>query len=852
MATSTGTVDFGGWEPPKKKTKQTSKTTRSSFLDPKLDTGLPSARNDIAVPYLIGRRIIENPNTIWNSVPRTTVTTVETVTEEMYVDFTGNINGSLNNVGVTAPGTTTTMTGTISLKDIIGSRPDEDEVGSNTVVTVENVESRFDFAMCLCLGPSVRLLAVYDENRNKINSQSDTSPNSNDSLDAWRDSQVVNQKAAEMKFYNGAWGQPRDPTILAAEGANKTPAFRGFCYCVFKDAVISEDTIALPYAFDVYRTPDYLELEGDNTNSDHDVNIATAMYEILVSEWSMVGLLSGYVDKESFKVAGIRLAQEENYCTVFMTATSQAKAILGVLSDQAYGALRWNALIKKIQFVLFRNDFEIDDLPLFNEDNLTDVTSIEKDHWISLPKAIQVDFPNRAKFYENTPAIVGLAKSNGEYGRKTEKISYETICKASIAWPVAAREFARAAAPMLTADLQTNRAGASLMPGDVVAVEWPEIYPGKIPFRVVKTKEKGTLLDTTTITVEQAFSPIVNTSYGILEDLAVPTNEDFTPPTGIVGFPVPLYLARYRKPTFVDPVDSYSDNAIYWNVVARDGPSAFKLINYLSKEVVIGKGLKAVTATLIDPMGKMDGYSEGQIGSIMVKPGLNWTNFKSNPTEKQGFFIIGNEIFRYSGALPGDEDGVLITTMYRGLIDTVAEDHAADDEIIFFGDLGTITSYGYDVTDGSQFFEVFASNGKTTSLNSNPVELVPEQRANLPACPQNAMVSDITGDNHYPRPDGPQTVERGEQYYVSWLQRNYLAAQYTDRETERAPTGTTYTLTLRVGGYSAGLGSAISGSEHLVTIPGAAALGNGQIEIKATNANGDSAFVEFVAVTVTA
>lgn len=837
------------------KTKQSRST--DTFLDPTIDTGLPSVRNDVAVPYLIGRRMVDTPNTIWNSVPRTTVTTVKTTTQGANFPFSGSL--STGSSGGTSRGTSPsgkkTWTGSVTYGDV-GS-------ADKTEITVEKVETRFDFAFGLCLGPDVWCLAVLDENKNVLHKnppdQETEDPNSSWVVDQWGGSlgelpvtPGTEGMSKDLRFYSGSWDQPVDPTILRWEGAKRTPAFRGTCYAVFKDAIIAEDgTYALPYAFDIYRTPDPLGLGGDNRNKDYDVNIATALWDILTSEWGMLGVNPAYLNKSSFVDCGHALADENNFCTVWMTQTAQAKSILGLLSDQAYGALRWNASARSLDFILFRDDYVIDDLPVFDKDNLEDVTSLSKDHWVTLPKTIQVDFPNRAKNYEVMPAIVGLSKTNGEFGGRSEKFNFETISDPKTALVVASREFARSASPTLSADLQANRDGATVLPGDVVAVNWPEIYPAKIPFRVTKTKEKGSLLDTTTLSVEQAIFPIVATAYGPAKDLAKISAEEVEPPSAVDAFAAPLFLARYNTTQFVPPIDSFEDNAMYPFVIVREGIPSFQAQLHTDNSVVLPLGYLNPQAKLKAELTRMEGYDSGTLGILTVTPVAGFDTFIEEPEENESYFKIGNELFRYDFAGKTGDDYVLFNVQ-RGLVDTVAEDHAADDEVLFLGSLSNLSSFGYDVDETTLWFDIFGYNGKILSTTATPLIFPTEQRANLPACPQNGMVSLTEGANTYPRPDGPQDVHSfWDKYYISWRERDYLSPTFTARGDNKPAAGTTYDVDLRVGMTVAHLATNLAATELETMIPVGFPGGIGQIEITAKNSNGASLFKEFISVNVT-
>ncbi len=56
----------------------------------------------------------------------------------------------------------------------------------------------------------------------------------------WADGRLINKSAVNVRFYGGGEDQTADPKILAVEGANHAPAYRGLAYIVF-DEMLLED-----------------------------------------------------------------------------------------------------------------------------------------------------------------------------------------------------------------------------------------------------------------------------------------------------------------------------------------------------------------------------------------------------------------------------------------------------------------------------------------------------------------------------------------------------------------------------------------------------------------------------------
>lgn len=822
-------VDFSN----QSRTRQTKSVSR--YVDPTKESDVPEAQAGIPVPYLIGRRRITRPNTIWTGVPKTEKTTFKSQRDPFQVGLSTTHNtqqGPQKRVYVMS-----------------NADPSENE-------ELTELKSYVAFAVAFCLGPDVRLFELYDNQDTRLWAAS--------SLEfAAESGDVVTPTSQEnyknLTFYGGNFDQPVNNLIKSQEGADKTPAFRGTSYVLVNEALIDTDNKIYGLRAECYRVPDPLTLGDDNKNATYDVNIATAIYDILTNPWGGVGIDPGYIDLPSFAGPGAVLASEGNFCSVLISNKTNVKSVLAGLCDQAYGALRWNAGLKKIQFILFREDWNIDTIPLFNEDNLADIVGVSKDTWYFLPQSFELKFLDRKDRYKQTPALVGINRTSAEHAKRGESDTMDTICEADNAIKVAAREFGRRATPILSAELQANRDANSVLPGEVVKATWARNNLSNFPFRVTNVKEAGSLLNTIILTVEQASLPFTKTTYGVPENLANENGEVVTSPETGNAYAVPFFIANRRDISLFPPLNDFDDNFVFWNIIATGGSGSFTA-NYadagtgLTYELV-NSGNTSTTATLVAAMGELDGYTTNEIASVVVTPGSEWSRFDFIPDSATfaNVFSIDGEWFTYNTATDNGDGTVTLNDVQRGLIDSVPSAHAMGAVVVFFPSFYNLTRIGLDVAGGPVTLSLQGDNGFTIDFTTLDITAPATARGNRPAAPFNAMIAAGTGANMYPRPASGQTAARSSSYYVSWRQRNRrnTTSIVPPNGASEATTGTTYNIDLVVGAYSASLATGVSGTEANVTIPAGATTGAGKIEITAVDAQGNSVFKAFVSVNVT-
>src|SRR6056297_1913564 len=120
----------------------------------------------------------------------------------------------------------------------------------------------------------------------------------------------------DCEFYVGNTTQTAD-AYLTAQLGETPPGFRGTCYLVFKGGYIGTSPNIQPWAFDVRRIPDGLNLAveqpGDESvNGGDDANPMNVIYEILTdTDWGLK-IPTANIDVTNFRTAAATLASENN------------------------------------------------------------------------------------------------------------------------------------------------------------------------------------------------------------------------------------------------------------------------------------------------------------------------------------------------------------------------------------------------------------------------------------------------------------------------------------------------------------------------------------------------------------
>src|SRR5690606_25296342 len=209
----------------------------------------------------------------------------------------------------------------------------------------------------------------------------------------------------EIIFHGGAFDQAQDPyleEVANLDGDTPTPGYVGVAYIILK-AVSVSDISAL--AFEVERFPNVLGLASGTNKSGDDINVVSAIADIITSDWGGCGQDVSLIDTDNFLAIASKLAAEGNFCSLINGALASGIDLLRPLLNQARGVLFVNPEIGKYQLKLLR--FPLDRsgaLRLYDNDTIS-IDTLSKPSWGDVPSAIKVEYTERSYNYSTIPVV---------------------------------------------------------------------------------------------------------------------------------------------------------------------------------------------------------------------------------------------------------------------------------------------------------------------------------------------------------------------------------------------------------------------------------------------------------------
>lgn len=489
-----------------------------------------------------------------------------------------------------------------------------------------------------------------------------------------------------LRFYTGGFTQGINAYYADKRGEAVT-AYRGTSYIVLEHPNIGEANQLREMSFEVSRYPNDLGIPDGKHIIGEDANPMEALYQVLVSPWGGLNVNTALLDLDSMVAAAEVLFDEGNGMSMQIVGGS-GKAVISDIMRQIDAILYNDPVTGKIVVKLIRDDFgDIESLPVFDESNIKSVRAFSRTLWEDTINKVHVTFTNRAKKYERGTAMQDdMANINAQGRVRPTTNDYKWCCEADLANTLCSRDLSQLSIPLISAQIETNRDGAALKPGDRFVWSWSEYNIDQIVMRVRK-------FDPGALTENRVVMDIIQDRFAIADTLlSAPDNNDNSltspdlPATDVVDWTVreaPFFFASVAgiaagsTQSVLLVAASAPANADEFDVfVSTDGGVTYSESEQGLVFGPVGTLNTAITAT--------SDLSDGVISSLVVTvdPDEIEQNTASGAAQGAGMFLIGNELFVYETRTVGVGQ-VTLNNVWRAILDSSPADHNIADKVYF-------------------------------------------------------------------------------------------------------------------------------------------------------------------------
>jgi hypothetical protein len=574
-----------------------------------------------------------------------------------------------------------------------------------------------------------------------------------------------------------AYFSPGSETHVMPEGlarrlgrtAATCPGFRNVCSLFFTDGIdnsggfywtANQPTLRGVWAT-VCRRPKTLGLNFSEIGPD--ANPAHIIYECLTDkDWGM-GAEPTSIDVPGFQAVAETLFNEGFGLSMIWANATDIESFITEILDHIQATLFLNPKNGLLTLKLIRPDYDINTLEVLNPDNCT-VMSFQRKAWGETVNEIVVSWTNPQNEQEETVALQDLANVAIQNSIVSESRNYYGVRNANLAQQLCVRDLRSSSAPLASVEIEVNRVGWDLIPGEVVRLNYPEYSIENLVVRI------------TNIDYGRPGSPYINIT--AVEDIfALPFSSFTAPPTTewvdtstepspmdfvrVVTLPYYMVaqvlneseLQAVQSPEVVAAVlaaDSNQDTYAFELLGEDNDPSGGTSFISVGERNLAGRSLLPVTLTresqsIISDFGSVFGQQGPEVSGFAM--------FGSNDESEAEICLI-------TGFNSGD------WTVQRGMLDTVPRNWPAGTEVWFFKNdsnfVDNSTLYAFETVD----YKLLSR----TSLGALDESLAPTvsytltERPYLPLRPANCQVE---GEGF-----GVSNVSLSTDINVTWENRN--------------------------------------------------------------------------------
>jgi len=296
----------------------------------------------------------------------------------------------------------------------------------------------------------------------------------------------------------GAANQGKNSYLMSRLGTYIS-AYRGLLSLILKQVYIGTSAYLKPWSFLIKRTNKLVsgaaqwyttgnkhiirpgELTGDDLNAIHIIR------ECLIDKEFGLGFSEGDTNDENFKACADTLKTEGYGLSVIWDSSSAVEDFIDRTLEIVAGSLFQNLSTGKWEIALTRDDYTVENLESFNEDQIIEIEEFSRPGYGEVVDQVTVNWHDKIWNKNRSVTIPNPAMIIKQGGKIIEKIfNYYSICNKELANKVASRELQLATSMLANMRIKANRQMSHLKPNDVFKLSWSNLGIVNMVVRVLE------------------------------------------------------------------------------------------------------------------------------------------------------------------------------------------------------------------------------------------------------------------------------------------------------------------------------------------------------------------------------
>lgn len=594
-----------------------------------------------------------------------------------------------------------------------------------------------------------------------------------------------------IEFYPGNYTQDFS-AYMDTQVGEESPSYVGVCHLVFRHFYIGKSAQLRQISFEVSNYTDSLEIGASARIGADDINPMEMLFNGMITGDGGMLVDPSLIDVDSFRACAETLFDEGNGSSVVVDGSTSFREFAVEILRQIDGIIYQDPTTSLVTARLIRNDFVFDDLPIFDDDDIVEVSNISKSMWSETFNQVRLVYKSRVKDYEDTAAYAEDMANISFQGRpKSTGVNFPLVKSDTLANFLAFRELSKLASPIFSASLLINRRGSALKPGDALRMTFSKYKLFDIIMRVQRFSS-GTILDNRVkVEVYQDEYSVTNPVYAGEVTPGLPSpSQNAAEITATSIFELPWFFANEQEDVLL-PYSTHNQpyigdrtelvvafarrpNASSTNYVINYNYAVTEFAANELAEFIEGEFSEFVsyvpTCVIVDIIYSDDGFMTGSM-VVVVQSFYRPVVTQSSDDAKTGanLIFINNELMAYTTVLD-NLDGTWDITVMRGVLDTAAQEHAPGSRMFFLEDIGTLVEDDFSVGNFVKVKPIGIFGFSTQIPIDDQGEFSSEivRRRDLPIAPDYLTI----GTDRTPL----QSLAKGSAQTINWRIRNRTSA----------------------------------------------------------------------------
>lgn len=579
-----------------------------------------------------------------------------------------------------------------------------------------------------------------------------------------------------VEILSGHEDQILNPDVAARLGGTPTtvPGFRGILSAFFKNYSYHTPgfywSANSPYlknpAFTVKRSPKGLYPEkamiGDDANPAH------IIFECLTNDvWGMGGS-SAILDLDSFTYSADIFFAENLGLTMMWTGQTTIESFVQEVLDHVEATFFLHPATGLLTLKPIRQDYDIDDLFLINEDNAM-MLNFQRKGWGETINEINASWTNPVNEQEENVTVHSLGNIAAQGSISSDGRNYYGARSSELALRLATRDLNASSYPIASVDIAVNREAWDKVPGEVIKLTWPRHGLLELPMRVGQINYGRPNNSKIVITLVEDVFAIPSTSYVEAPDSEW---EDPSNPPEVFAFSkvfnIPYNLAaRVLGDTAAEALPYPQQYAAALGAQDKTDTLAFDL--YSERVNTVGDLVFERVGTLsLSGRGETSATNMSAAASSPLPTIINFWGVTGPEVETFVMFGTGAENVTEIAVVESIVAGV--PQLRRGVLDTIPRAWPIGTPVWFFRSGGAIYDTGPHAAGETIPYKMLprTSGGLLPEEEAPEIELVISDRLHKPLRPANVRLNGTAF--------GPATMTAAAMtgMTVSWSRRNRL------------------------------------------------------------------------------